>query len=75
MSVWLNMFDTKGSVTGIVRIQWNGKTVDKPFTFTLNRGNKGADSNLTRRRQSTYWQEIKLRDLFPELSLSDSVTR
>lgn len=75
VSVWLNMFDTKGSVTGIVRIQWNGKTVDKRFTFTLNRGNKGADSKPTQRRQSAYWQEIKLRDLFPELSESVSALR
>jgi hypothetical protein len=40
--------------------------VDKPFEFNLNRGNQGADSSLAQRRQSTYWQEIKLRDLFPE---------
>lgn len=66
VSVWLNMFATKGSVKGIVRIQWNGKTVDKPFEFNLNRGNQGADSNLAQRRQSAYWQEIKLRELFPE---------
>ena len=65
VSVWLNMFDTKGSVKGIVRIQWNGKTVDKPFEFNLNRGNRGTDSTLAQRRQSAYWQEIKLHDLFP----------
>jgi hypothetical protein len=65
VSVWLNMFDTKGSVKGIVRIQWNGNTVDKPFEFNLNRGNQGADSGLAQRRQSAYWQEIKLRELFP----------
>lgn len=66
VSVWLNMFDTKGSVKGIVRIQWNGKTLDRPFEFKLNRGNQGADSSLAQRRQSTYWHEIKLRELFPE---------
>jgi hypothetical protein len=66
MSVWLNMFDTKGSVKGIVRIQWNGKTVDKPFEFNLTRGNRGLDNNLPQRRQSPYWQEIKLRELFPD---------
>ena len=68
VSVWLNMFDTKGSVTGIVRIQCDGKTLDKPFQFTVNRGNQGADSSLTQRRQSAYWQEIKLGDLFPDVS-------
>jgi hypothetical protein len=66
VSVWLNMYDTKGSVKGVVRVQWNGRTVDKPFQFILNRGNKGADSSLSQRRQSAYWQEIKLRELFPE---------
>ena len=74
VSVWLNMFDTKGSVKGIVRIQWNGKTVDKPFEFNLNRGNQGADSSLAQRRQSSYWQEIKLRDLFPEEFISRTPT-
>lgn len=66
VSVWLNMFNTKGSAKGIVRIQWNGKTVDKAFEFNLNRGNQGADSSFAQRRQSTYWREIKLRELFPE---------
>jgi hypothetical protein len=65
VSVWLNVYDTKDSVSGIVRIQCNGKTVDKPFQFKLNRGNRGSDSNLTLRRKSPYWLEIKLRDLFP----------
>jgi len=60
------LFDTKGSVKGIVRIQWNGKTVDKAFEFNLNRGNQGADSSFAQRRQSAYWREIKLRELFPE---------
>lgn len=66
VSLWLNMYETKAPVKGIIRIQWNGKTVDKPFEFNLNRGNKGADSNLANRRHSTYWQEIKLPQLFPE---------
>jgi hypothetical protein len=66
LSIWLNLYETKASVSGIIRIQYNGKTVDKPFRFAANRGNHGADSKLTRRQQSPYWQEIKLREMFAE---------
>ena len=71
VSLWLNLFETKAPVKGIVRIQCCGQTVDKPFSFTASRGNQGADSTLAQRRQSSYWQEVRLSDLFA----GDSATR
>ena len=75
VSIWLNVYETKGNAKGIVRIQWNGKIIDAPFQFDLNRGNHGGDNSLTQRRRSPYWQEIRIRDIFTGLYQSDSTTR
>ena len=65
VSLWLNIFDTKAPVKGIIRVQHNGRSVDKPFQFNVNCGNHGQDNGASQRRQSPFWQEVKLSDLFP----------
>lgn len=65
VSVWLNIFDTKGPVKGILRIQYRGQTVDRPFQFDLDHGNHGTDTDPAHRRQSRYWQAVNLPEFFP----------
>lgn len=64
VSLWLNVYDTSGPVSGIVRVQFNGRTVDKSFRFDVTRGNRGSDSRNVERRRSPFWQEIRLEELF-----------
>ncbi|MCX6923691.1 MAG: hypothetical protein NT154_10865 [Verrucomicrobia bacterium] len=64
-TVWLNVYAASGPVTGIVRVQFDGRIVDRPFQFDVRRGNKGLDSNQPARAHSPYWQEVKLADFFP----------
>jgi hypothetical protein len=64
-SVWLNVYEAAGPVSGIIRIQFNGRVVDRPFSFNVRRGNKGQDSNPSFRVRSPYWQRISLADFFP----------
>jgi hypothetical protein len=65
-TVWLNVYEAASPVIGIVRIQFNGRVVDRPFKFAVRHGNKGLDSNPSARVRSPYWQEIRLADFFPE---------
>jgi hypothetical protein len=68
VSLWLNVYDTSGPITGIVRVQFDGRVVDKPFRFDVTRGNKGNDNRIGARRHSRYWQEISLQEMFAAAS-------
>lgn len=61
-TVWLNVYSAKGPVSGIVRVQFDGHVVDRPFQFNVARGNRGRDSDKAARVQSPYWQQVKLAD-------------
>jgi hypothetical protein len=63
VSLWLNVYDTSGPINGIVRVQFDGRIVDKPFRFDVTRGNKGNDNRIGARRHSRYWQEIRLEEM------------
>ncbi len=63
-TVWLNVYAAKGPVKGIVRVQFDGRVVDRPFFFNVTRGNRGRDANLAARSRSPYWQQIPLADMF-----------
>ena len=63
VSLWLNVYDTSGPISGIVRVQFDGRIVDKPFRFDVSRGNKGNDNRIEARRHSRYWQEIRLEEM------------
>jgi hypothetical protein len=64
ISVWLNAYRTHSSVSGLVRVQYQGQIVDRPFAFNVTRGNAGWDSALAARWRSPYWQEIRLEKFF-----------
>ncbi len=71
VSLWLNLFKASASrpITGIIRVQWNGRTIDHPFSFgQIMRGNSGADADYPARARSSYWQRIDLVALFPDVS-------
>jgi hypothetical protein len=59
---WLNVYEARGPVRGIVRLQFDGRVVDRPFTFDVNRGNHGHDANFPARLRSPYWQRVNLMD-------------
>jgi hypothetical protein len=63
-TLWLNVYAAKGPVSGIVRVQFNGQVVDRPFNFDVVNGNRGRDSNMAARSRSPYWLEIRLDDIF-----------
>jgi hypothetical protein len=63
VSLWLNVYDTSGPISGIVRVQYDGRIVDKSFRFEVTRGNKGNDNRIGARRRSPYWQEIRLEEM------------
>ncbi len=63
VSLWLNVYDTSSPISGIVRVQFDGRVVDKPFRFDVTRGNKGNDNRIEARRRSRYWQEISLEQM------------
>ena len=65
-TIWLNVYAASGPVSGIIRVQFNGRVVDRPFKFDVRRGNKGLDANPPVRARSAYWQEVKLTDFFPD---------
>ena len=64
LSLWLNVYDASGPISGVVRVQFDGRIVDKPFRFDVTRGNRGNDSRIADRRRSPYWQEIRLEEMF-----------
>lgn len=63
--VWLNVYDANGPVTGIIRVQFNGSTTDRSFTFNVSRGNHGRDSDGAGRARSPFWQKVSLEEFFP----------
>jgi hypothetical protein len=65
-TIWLNVYAASGPVNGIIRVQFNGRVVDRPFKFEVGRGNKGLDANHPARGRSPYWQEVKMADFFPD---------
>lgn len=65
VSLWLNVYQATGPIAGVVRMQYEGRIVDKPFRFDVTRGNKGTDNKIEARRLSPYWQEIRLEEMFP----------
>jgi hypothetical protein len=64
-TIWLNVYETSRPVSGIVRIQFQGHIVDRPFKFEVTRGNHGHDSDISSRSHSPYWQKVNLADFFP----------
>ena len=68
-TVWLNVYAAKGPVTGVVRVQFDGRVVDCPFKFSVTTGNHGRDSNISARARSPYWLEIRIKDLFKQTSI------
>lgn len=64
-TVWLNVYESSGPVEGIVRVQFNGKVVDRPFHFNVTSGNHGLDSKPRDRSHSACWQRVNLTDFFP----------
>ena len=73
--VWLNVYDANGPVGGMIRIQFDGRIVDRPFQFKAGLGNHGRDSDLAVRARSPYWQEIHLTDFFPDRPRPDALSR
>jgi hypothetical protein len=63
--VWLNVYDANGPVTGIIRVQFDGRPVDRSFAFNVSRGNHGRDSNAAERGLSPFWQKVNLEEFFP----------
>jgi len=63
-SVWLNVYDARGPVNGIVRVQFKGQVVDWPFKFEIADGNRGRDSNIAARLRSPYWLQVRLDEVF-----------
>ena len=61
-SVWLNLYEANGPVSGIVRVEFEGHIADRPFNFNVARGNKGRDAGLEARKRSPYWLRIDLQD-------------
>lgn len=59
---WLNLYEARGPVRGILRLQFNGHVVDRPFEFNVTSGNRGRDANLPARSRSPYWQRVNLMD-------------
>ena len=57
---WLNLYAGKGPVRGIVRLQFDGRVVDRPFEFNVTNGNRGRDANFPARSRSPYWQRVNL---------------
>jgi hypothetical protein len=74
-TLWLNVYEATGPVSGIVRVQFDGRVVDRPFKFNVTRGNKGNDSRIVDRRRSPYWQEIRLEDMLQATSAKKSAPR
>jgi hypothetical protein len=68
VSLWLNVYEASGPISGFVRVQHGGSVVDRPFRFDVTRGNKGVDNRIEARRRSRYWQEVRLEEMFPETS-------
>jgi hypothetical protein len=73
-TVWLNVYAARGSVNGIVRVQFDGRVVDCPFQFNVATGNRGRDSNIAARSRSPYWLEIRLEKLFKQTPTEHAVS-
>ena len=67
-TLWLNVYAAKGPVSGIVRVQFEGRIVDCPFQFNVANGNRGRDSNIATRSRSPYWLEIRLDEVFQNVT-------
>jgi hypothetical protein len=65
-TVWLNVYAARGPVSGIVRVQFDGRVVDRPFKFDVTNGNRGRASNIAARSRSPYWLEIRLEEIFKQ---------
>ena len=59
---WLNVYEARGPVRGIVRLQFDGRVVDRPFEFNVTTGNHGRDGNFPARSHSPYWQRVNFMD-------------
>ena len=73
-SVWLNVYEARGPVNGIVRVQFQGSTVDVPFEFNVQTGNHGRDSNIAARPRSPYWIQIRLDELFQKATTEHALS-
>lgn len=71
-TVWLNVYAAGGAVSGMVRVQFDGRVVDKPFQFKAAGGNRGRDSNMSARSRSPYWLQIRLDEVFQEAASNSS---
>jgi hypothetical protein len=73
--VWLNVYAAEGPVSGIVRIQFNSRVVDRPFTFDVRRRDKGEASHPSARVRSPYWQRVNLADFSEEFTQQNQSNR
>ena len=73
-TVWLNVYEAKGPVSGIVRVQFNGRVEDCPFQFNVTSGNHGRDSNIAVRSRSPYWLEIRLDEIFKQTPTGHAIS-
>ena len=75
VSLWLNVYEASGPISGIVRVQYDGSVVDRPFRFEVTRGNKGVDNRIEARRRSRYWQEVRLEEMFRDTTAGPTPPR
>jgi hypothetical protein len=68
-TIWLNLYDAEGRVDGVIRAQFQGKSVDKSFRFDVTNGDHGRNANFPVRLHSRYWIRVNLADFFPELAV------
>lgn len=73
-TVWLNVYAAKGPVSGIVRVQFDGRVVDHPFQFNVAGGNRGRDSNMAARSRSPYWLEIRLEEIYSRTTTEQALS-
>jgi hypothetical protein len=72
--VWLNIYAARGPVSGIVRLQFDGRVVDQPFKFNVANGNRGRGSNMSVRSHSPYWLEVRLEEIFEQATTGHALS-
>lgn len=62
---WLNLYEGRGPVREILRLQFDGHVVDRPFEFNVTSANLGRDANFPACSRSPYWQRVNFMDFLP----------